>query len=56
MCYLLSLLSVHNLLLKTFSFTLRAIDKKAILLGKLSPDDSPVGEPERMLLRNVQWI
>lgn len=30
---------------------LRAIDEMSILLGKLSPDDCPLGEPEGMLLK-----
>ena len=49
---LLSSLSLHKLLLVVFSFTfLGAVDEMAIPLGKLSPDDSPLGEPEGMLLK-----
>lgn len=42
--------AIQVILLAVFSFILSVTDKIAIAKGKLSPDDSSLSEPERMLL------
>lgn len=51
MRHLLFLLLLYKLLLAAFLFHfLRTVDQVAFTYGKLPSCDSPLGEPERMLL------